>query len=875
MVIESIQVLNGPNVWSIKWKKLIQMRLDLVEMEDRPTNTINGFLERIESLLPSLYEHECSEGKVGGFFERVRMGTWMGHVVEHIALEIQTLAGMNTGFGRTRETNSSGTYNVIFSCINEEAGVYSASAAVNIAQALIDGVPYELELDIENLRTIFRKNALGPSTKSIVDEAVDRDIPWMRLNNKSFVQLGYGINQRRIEATITDTTSYLAVTTACDKGKTKTMLRESSIPVAAGGKCVDLKGMRDIIKEIGFPIVVKPLDGNQGKGATINVSNIQEAKIALNFAKKYCDSVIVEKYISGFDFRILVVGNKVVAAAKRIPAHVIGNGVKTILELIEETNKDPRRGMGHENVLTKIVIDSLTLALLSKSNMNLDTVPNKGEIIYLKSTANLSTGATSIDVTKDMHIDNVWMAERISRVIGLDICGIDIMAPSLDESLVVNGGVVLEVNAAPGFRMHLAPSKGVPRNVAASVVDMLYPKNKVSRIPIIAITGTNGKTTTTRLIAHIVRNAGYITGFTTSDGIYIQDRMVEKGDTTGPVSASYILKDSSVEFAVLETARGGIIRSGLAFDLCDIGIITNIKEDHLGLKDVNTLEDLTRIKSVVVETVKKDGWAILNGEDPYCLSLEKKLNCNTAYFALNKDNAVVRRLIDNNKVVAVCDNGYITILKGEEVIELENIENIPLTMDGNAKFMIENVLAASLATYLFGFDLEGIRNSLRSFIPGPKHTPGRLNVFAFQNFNVMIDFAHNPPGFLAIEDYLAKVEATKKIGIIAGVGDRRDEDIIACGRIAARMFDHIIIRQERHLRGRTDKEIEGLLLKGIGECNQKRTYEIIPKELEAIEHAISIAEQGNYIVALCDVVSNAIDIVQSYLDKEQGLSRIS
>ncbi len=875
MIIEGIQVLNGPNVWSIKWKKLIQMRLNLVEMEQRPTNTINGFLERIESLLPSLYEHECSEGKIGGFFERVRMGTWMGHVVEHIALEIQTLAGMNTGFGRTRETDSSGTYNVVFSYIDKEAGIYAAHAALNIAKALVDGVFYNLETDIENLKSIFRKNALGPSTKSIVDEAVDRDIPWLRLNNKSFVQLGYGINQRRIEATTTDTTSYMAVTIACDKEKTKLMLREASIPVAAGGECEDLKGMKEIIKEIGFPIVIKPLDGNQGKGATVNVSNIEEAKVALNFAKTYCDSVIVERCISGFDFRILVVDNKVVAAAKRIPAHVIGNGIHTLIELIEETNKDPRRGMGHENVLTKIVIDNLTLALLSKNNMTLDTVPNKGETVYLKSTANLSTGATSIDVTDSMHIDNVWIAERISRVIGLDICGIDIMAPSLEDSLVLNGGVVLEVNAAPGFRMHLAPSKGVSRNVAASVVDMLYPKNKVSRIPIIAVTGTNGKTTTTRLIAHIVKNAGYKTGFTTSDGIYIQNRMVEKGDTTGPVSASYILKDSSVEFAVLETARGGIIRSGLAFDSCDIGVITNIKEDHLGMKDVNTLEDLTRIKSVVVETVKKDGWAILNAEDPYCLSLEGKLDCNTAYFALNRDSSVVRGLIENSKVVAVCDNGYITIIKGDEIIELEKIVNIPLTINGKASFMIENVLAASLATYLFGFDVVEIRNSLRSFIPGPKYTPGRLNVFSFKNFDVMVDFAHNPPGFLAIEDYLAKVEATKKIGIIAGVGDRRDEDIIACGRIAARMFDHIIIRQERHLRGRTDKEIEGLLLKGIGECNQKRTYEIIPKELEAIEHAISIAKHGNYIVALCDVVSNAIDIVQSYLDKEKGLSQIS
>lgn len=875
MVIESIQVLNGPNVWSIRWKKLIQMRLNLIDLEERPTNTIEGFSERIEKLIPSLYEHECSEKRAGGFFERVRLGTWMGHVVEHIALEIQTLAGMNTGFGRTRETKTAGIYNVVFSFVDEEAGIYSAKVAVNIAQALIDGVDYKLEVDIENLKTIFRNNAFGPSTRSIVNEASNRNIPWIRLNNKSFVQLGYGVNQRRIEATTTDATSYMGVTIACDKGMTKTLLKEAFVPIATGGECEDSEGMRAIIDEIGFPIVIKPLDGNQGKGATVNISNIQEAEVALKFAKSYCDCVIVEKFVVGFDFRILVVNNKVVAASKRIPAHVIGNGSQTIFELVQEVNKDPRRGMGHENVLTKIKIDNLTLDLLSKNNTSLDTIPKEGETVYLKSTANLSTGATSIDITDDLHKDNVQLAERISKVIGLDICGIDIMAPSLESSLILNGGVVLEVNAAPGFRMHLAPSIGKSRKVAKSVLDMLYPGNKNSRIPIIAITGTNGKTTTTRLIAHIVKNAGYETGFTTSDGIYIQDRMVEMGDTTGPVSASRVLKDPSVEFAVLETARGGIIRAGLAFDSCDIGIITNIKEDHLGLKDVNTLEDLAKVKSVVVEIVKKDGWAILNAADSYCLSLVEKLECNIAYFTLDKNNEYVKELINSKKVVAVLeDDGYITIIKGEEIVKLEKIENIPLTMGGKANFMIENILAASLATYLYGLECSIIKNSLRSFIPGPKYTPGRLNVFSFKNFNVMIDFAHNPPGFLAIEDYLAKVEATKKIGIIAGVGDRRDEDIVACGRIAARMFDHIIIRQERHLRGRTDKEIEALLLKGIGEWNQKRTYEIIPKELEAIEHAISIAERGNYIVALCDVVSNAIDVVQSYLDKEQGFSGI-
>lgn len=683
MVIEKIQILKGPNVWSIRRKKLIQMRLNLLELEQRPTNSIDGFADRIEQFLPSLYEHECSEGHVGGFFERVRQGTWMGHVVEHIALEIQTLAGMDTGFGRTRETKVAGVYNVVFSYVDEEAGVYAAQAATRIAQALVDGVPYVLEEDIDNLKELYRENSLGPSTKSIVDAAVARGIPWFRLNEHSLVQLGYGAKQRRIEATITDATSYIGVTTACNKEKTKVRLREASIPVADGGTVDSLDEVKEIIAEIGFPIVIKPLDGNQGKGATININSLKDAEKALSFAQNYSDTVLVEQYISGFDFRVLVVNHKVVAVAKRVPAHVVGDGVLSIRELVEDVNKDAKRGTGHENVLTKIVIDSLTYNLLAKKKKSLDTVPLKGEVVYLKETANLSTGGTSIDVTDNVHKNNLLMAERISRVIGLDICGIDIMAPDLETPLLVNGGVVLEVNAAPGFRMHLAPTAGVSRNVAASVVAMLYPENKDFRIPIIAITGTNGKTTTTRLTAHIVKNAGYKTGYTTSDGIYIQEEMVEVGDTTGPLSATYVLKDPSVGFAVLETARGGIIRSGLAFDICDIGVITNIAEDHLGLNDVHTLEDLTRVKSVVVESVKPSGWAVLNAENTYCMGLVTQLECNKAYFTLENTDSV-QRLIENNEIVALCEDGYLTIVDAGKRIRIEKLENIPLTMNGKA-----------------------------------------------------------------------------------------------------------------------------------------------------------------------------------------------
>ena len=868
MKILKIQALRGPNIWSVRRKKLIQMRLDLEEMEQFPTNKIEGFRERIEAMFPTMIEHRCSEGCRGGFFSRVERGTWMGHVIEHIALEIQSLAGMETGFGRTRETKTPGVYNVVFSYTEESVGMFAAESAVRIAESLIAGTDYDFETDIQKMREIRERVRLGPSTGSIVEEAVARDIPWIRLGTNSLVQLGYGINQMRFQATITCKTSNIAVDIACNKEETKRMLELASIPVASGGICVDEEDLEEVIKKIGYPIVIKPLDGNHGKGASINVKKWEDAVTGLAYAKNYSRRVIVEKFITGFDFRVLIIDHKLVAAAKREPAHVKGDGTQTIQQLIDETNKDPRRGYGHENVLTQIDVDRDTTDLLEKLGYTLETVPNRGEIVYLKSTANLSTGGTSVDVTDMMHPENIFLCERISRVIGLDVCGVDIMAENLTQPLKENGGCILEVNAAPGFRMHLAPSEGLPRNVAAPVIDMLYPPGKPSRIPIIAVTGTNGKTTTTRLIAHIVKNNGYKVGFTTSDGIYIQNHMMEKGDTTGPISAEYILKDPTVEFAVLETARGGILRSGLGFSRCDIGIITNIQEDHLGISDIDTLADLARVKATVVQSVKKDGWAILNADDEYCMKLANDLSCNIAYFSMDEDSTIVKQLSKEGKIVAVYENGFITIKKGEWKIRVDRATQVPLTLGGKAKFMIANVLAATLAAYLQGFKIEDISLSLQTFIPSAAQTPGRMNIFDFKKFKVLIDFAHNPSGYKGVEEYLSTVEAIKKIGIIAGVGDRRDEDIKECAMIAARMFDHIIIRQEKHLRGRTEQEIIDLIMEGISASERTVTYEIISKEIDAIKHAINSAEDGTFITALSDVVTNAIDIVQEYLDKE-------
>lgn len=869
MKIKEIKILRGPNYWSNFRKKLIVLKLDLEHLEELPTDKIEGFSQRIEQLIPSMYDHRCSKNYKGGFFERVKEGTWMGHVIEHIALEIQTLAGMECGYGRTRGTGVAGVYNVVFSYMEESVGVYAAEISVKIAEALIAGTAYDIEADIKEMRRMREKERFGPSTGSIVDEAVARDIPYIRLNNESLVQLGYGKNQVRFRATMTDKTSSIAVDLASNKEETKRMLQDAAIPVAKGMCIVEMQEVNTAIETIGFPLVFKPLDGNHGKGVSINVKTEGEARSAFDHAKKYSRKVIVEKFISGYDFRILVINHRFIAAALREPAHVIGDGISSIQQLIDIENKDPRRGYGHENVLTEISIDRETSEQLEKSNYSLDTILKKDEMCYLKGTANLSTGGTSTDVTDIVHPSNIFIFERISRVIGLDICGVDVMATNLNEPLEITNGVVLEVNAAPGFRMHLAPANGLARNVAAPVIDMLYPIGKSCIIPIIAVTGTNGKTTTTRLISHIVKNNGFRVGFTTSDGIYVQNSMLTKGDTTGPISAEFILKDPTVEFAVLETARGGILRSGLGFTNCDVAVVTNVQEDHMGLSDINTLSDMARVKGVVARAVKRDGYVVLNADDEYCALISKTVDCHVAYFSLDESNPIIIEHCKKGGIAAIYENGYITIKKGEWKFRVNKASHIPLTFGGKVTFMIYNVLAATLAAYVYGFTIEDIKMNLETFIPSVGQTPGRMNIFEFKEYKVLIDFAHNPDGFKGIKEFMSTIESPYKIGIITGTGDRRDDDIRDMGRISAQMFDHIIIRQDKFLRGRLAEDIVSLLVEGIHQENPEHSYEYIPKEVEALKHALSLAKKGTYITALSDVIDNAIDLVQSYLDMER------
>ncbi|TDI79227.1 MAG: cyanophycin synthetase [Bacteroidetes bacterium] len=869
MKILEINAMRGPNYWSVRRRKLIVLVLDLEEMEELPSNKIEGFSERVQAMFPTMYEHRCSIGTAGGFFQRLEEGTWMGHIIEHIALEIQTLADMDTGFGRTRGYGEKGVYNVVFSYIEENVGRYAAKAAVRICEALISGEDYDLEVDIQEMREIREAERLGPSTASIVQEAASRGIPWIRLNKYSLCQLGYGANQKRIQATVTSETSSIGVELACDKEDTKYLLEQAEVEVPRGDIISKEGNLEEACNYVGYPLVIKPIDGNHGRGITVDVQNYEDASVAFHVAKDVSRRVIVEKFITGKDYRLLVINNILVAAAVRTPAHVIGDGKSSIKELVDIVNADPRRGYGHEKVLTMITLNSLTQTIIEDAGYTKDSVLKKGERLILKDTANLSTGGTAEDVTDIVHPANVSMAERISKIIDLDICGIDIMTSDITKPLSETGGAVLEVNAGPGFRMHLAPTTGLPRNVAAPVVDKLFPiKGDTGRIPIIAVTGTNGKTTTTRLIAHIAKMSGYRVGYTTSDGVYIQNRLLMKGDCTGPTSAVFVLKDPTVNFAVLESARGGLLRAGLGFGNCDIGIVTNIAADHLGLKGIHTVEQLAKVKGVIPETVLPDGYAILNADDDLVYEMRRGINCNLALFSMDEDNPRIQALQRKGGITAIYENGFVTICRGTWKMRIMKAEDIPLTYGGKATFMIQNVLPAILAGNIRGISIEDMKAALVTFIPSASQTPGRLNLFEFENFTILLDYAHNPAGMRALQKFIDKLECTVKVGIIAGIGDRREEDNNEMGSIAAEMFDEIIIRQDKHLRGKTEEELIKMLDTGIKAKDPNKKITIIPSEKEAITYAVTNAKKGSLVVLCSDVIPDALDLVQKFKAQE-------
>jgi cyanophycin synthetase len=759
-------------------------------------------------------------------------------------------------------------YYVVFSYEIEKAGIYAAKAAVRMVETLASDMYYNVEQDVIELSRIYYRGKLGPSTQSIVDEAEKRGIPCTRLDNQSQVMLGQGCNQRLIRATIACTTSNMAVDLAGDKESTKELLAESYIPVPEGELIEEEYELDEAIEHLGFPLVVKPVDGNHGRGISTNILTRDAAHEAFLQAKKISGEVIVEKFIRGIDYRFLVVNYKLVAVAKRVPAKVIGDDRSTIKELIDETNKDPERGEGHEKVLTKITVDELTMSILLEKNYTLETVLPIGEILYLKDTANISTGGTSRDVTDIVHPYNVFLAERVARLMNLDICGIDVIAEDINIPITKNTGAIIEVNACPGLRMHNTPAKGLARNVASPILDMLYPNNAESRIPLVAVTGTNGKTTTTRLVAHMAKIAGHSVGYTTTDGIYIQDQLIFHGDCSGPGSAAVVMRDPIVDFAVLECARGGILRSGLGFDHCNISIITNISSDHLGLNGIDSIEKLARVKEVVAQSTFHTGYAILNADDDLVYDMKNRLDCKIALFSTNGQSERIKAHCDAGGLAAVVENEYFTICDGPWKTRIAKVKEVPLTFSGTAGFMVQNILPSILAAKISGFEKQDIVSALQSFIPSPETTPGRMNQFQFKNFNVMVDYVHNEGGYAELEKYMAQIKAAVKVGIIAATGDRREEDIRKIGFYAARMFDEIIIRHDVDGRGRTNEELTALLLSGINEVDPGKLVQVISKEEDAIRFALDHAKPGSFIFVSVDDTFMTLDLVRKAQEEE-------
>lgn len=852
--ILELRPLRGPNIYTRR--PVIYMKLDIGSYEGKPTNKIPGFLDRLKERMPSLYEHRCSEDGPGGFFHRVALGTWFGHVTEHVALELQTLAEMDTGFGRTRQTRQGGVYNIIFSYVWEQCGKRAGELAVEFTRAVAENRSFAMDAAILELKELRERYMLGPTTASIVEEAADRGIPYLRLNDLSLVQLGYGIYQQRIEASVASTTSQIAVDIACDKDACKNLLEDAGIPVPEGTLVYDTEEASEYLASFRppYPLVVKPFNLSKGRGATIGTKNKRETLKAVRHALRYASPVIIERFLAGQDYRLLVVNYKLIAAACRVPAKVTGDGTSTIAELVERVNRDHRRGFGHERTLTRIVIDKMTLDILAQRDMTPDSVPQKGDEVFLKSTANLSTGGTAANVTDLVHPVNRYFAEQAARVLNLDIAGVDIIAPGIDTPINENGGGICEINAAPGFRMHLSPTEGDPIPVAKPVMDMIFPPGKGARIPIVAVTGSNGKTTTVRLIAHLFRNNGHNVGYTTTDGIYVGNRLIMQGDMTGPYSAKVVLRDPTVDFAVLETARGGILREGLGFDYCDVAVVTNVSEDHLGLKDVETLEELAFAKSVVPENVGYNGHCVLNAKDPLVAKMAEKARGQVVYFSLDPNNTIYRRHCRGGGTGATVINGKLTIRRGTLRLPIADIYDIPVSFNGKAVFNVENCLAAALAAYVKGMSIDSIRAGLLTFTPTFAYMPGRTNVIKVDNFQVLLDFCHNVAAYEAMAAFTCQLRAGKRIAVMGIPGDRRDKDILRMAHIAAESFDRIFIREDL-LRGRKPGEVPGMIRDAI---LQKRGnadgVEIVLKEEKAVVKALSAASKNDLVVIFADEV---------------------
>lgn len=870
MEILNIQILNGPNYRSIN-HKIAEITLDVGSNEELAAKKINDFYEDFKRTLTEFNEHLNWFERPGGLFEKIKTGTLLGHLVEYTALILQSMAGMKCEFGRTIKLDDARKYKIIFAFEEEKAAVYAANASVKIVDSLCNGQKYDLRKDVLILKKIASDNRLGISTSSIVEAAISRNIPVKRLKPGAIVQLGYGSSQKRIESTFTDNTSCIAVNLASDKYQTKSLLKSENIPVPKGCIITEVSELKHAVDTFGFPLVVRPNSPTRGKAVTLNIKTPEQAVEAFNSARSFDDKILIEKFYHGNSYKLLVINYKLVAGTRTTPPIVAGNGILTVRELINLANNDLANGKSQENILTRICIDQETEECLKLQGTNLNLVLPEGKKVFVKQVADLNNGGTSEDVTEIIHPEVAAMAERVSRIIGLDICGIDYISDNISQPLKRANGVVIGVNASPEFRMHTHPFRGKSRNIGEMVVKMLFPEKNDGRIPLIAVTGTSGKTITTRLIAHIARTAGYNVGFTTSDGAYVGGHLIEEGDCTGAASAEKILGDKNVDFAVLECNREGLLHTGVSFDRCDIGVITNIEDDHLGMDDIYSLEELAEVKSVIPGTVKPDGVAILNADNPHTCKLKNTLKCNVALFSSDVSNCALEHC-SKGGTVAIYKDGKVLLVKNNIIFFSESIENIPLSFGGRANFMIDNILAAFLSAYFKGIDVEIIRKALRTFTPSFENLPGRANFFQFKNIRILLDNAHNAYEIASLGSWLTQEYPCYKTAIISSQGDRRDIDIMNVGKASAEIFDKIIIRVDEKPKERTDKEIIDLLCSGVKSSNKNLQMEIIKSEEEAVIYALKNSKPGSLIVLFSDNVYNSHGVIRTLKQKEEEYS---
>lgn len=871
MKITATNVYVGPSIYANF--PVIRMVLDLGILLDWPSVKCGReFTDGLQQALPSLANHGCSYREAGGFIRRLTEdeGTWMGHIMEHVALEIQNVAGFSVSFGRTRSTGEPGFYNMVYAYNQRDAGIEAGHLALRLLMHLLpanlqEQIDYPIDSDFDfttELEEFIRRaqrRAFGPSTQSLVDAAVERNIPWIRLNDYSLVQFGHGKYQKRIQATVTCGTNTIATAIASDKKGTHSLLKDMGLPVPRQAMFYDEDGAVKGARKIGYPVVVKPLNANHGRGITININNDDEVREAFHVALEQGKSraVLAESFITGFDHRMLVVNDELVAVAKRVPGHVIGDGRSTIAELVEIVNADPRRGIGHEKVLTRIEIDKQAKRLLEEAGYDENTILKENEQFFLRSTANLSTGGTAIDLTDVVHPDNREMAVRAVRAIGLDIGGVDFITDDITHSYKDVGGAIVEVNAGPGFRMHVAPSEGESRDVAGKVLDMLYPPGTPARIPVAAITGTNGKTTTTRMLSHIMKTSGHIVGMTSTGGILVDGRMTVKGDMTGPQSAQIVLRDPTIDFAVLETARGGILRAGLGYRECDVAACINVTADHMGLGGIDTLEQLAKVKETVVRIANDT--AVLNADDKLCLKMAVNTRAkHICYVTMDPTHGLVREHIRANGRAVVLEKGIngdmITIYDNGAHIPLLWTHLIPATIEGKAMHNVQNAMFATAIAYSFDKDLEEIRQGLRTFDTSFFQSPGRTNIYNEHPFKVILDYAHNPASYKAMAELAGRLDPTGKSTIVISVpGDRRDEDIRACVEACLPHFTHFVCKADNNRRGRGHDEVPQLIRTNLIELGiDDANISVVPDEVDAVNHALETAEEGDLLVITGD-----------------------